>query len=179
MNKDDQFIFESYTQPTRSSVNENDELIRKEQDAVQVGKDLASLGDGVPDLNTLDKNEIIRVLDSSFDIDIGEQYVDEVLKGFNHVMNNIPSPSGDQHPDEEHLDKMPGEVGMDQNQWSGEGYEEMDINELAGLNLSDKIKALNAMVRSAPMDEQDEYELNRKLFAALELMHDAFLRQQS
>ena len=54
MNKDDQFIFESYAQPTRSSVNEDNALIRKEQDAVQVGKDLAYLGDGVPNLNTLD-----------------------------------------------------------------------------------------------------------------------------
>ena len=177
MNKDVQFIFESYAQPTRSSVNEDNALIRKEQDAVQVGKDLAYLGDGVPNLNTLDKSEIIRVLDSSFAIDIDEQYVDELLKGYNHVMNNIPSPSGGQHPDGELKDKMPGEMGMDQNQWSGEGYEEMDIEELAGLSLSDKIEALTAMARSAPMDEQDEYELNRKLFAALELMHDAFSRQ--
>ena len=175
MNKDTRYIFESYMNPH----NENAALIRKEQDAVQVGRDLAYLGDGVPNLNTLDKNEIIRVLDSSFSIDIGEQYVDEVLKGYNQVMNNIPSPTGGQHPDEEHIGKMPGEVGMDQNQWSGEGYEEMDIEELAGLSLSEKIEALNAMSRSAPMDEQDEYELNRKLFAALELMHDAFLRQQS
>lgn len=175
MRKDDRYIFESYMKP----YNENDELIRKEQDAIQVGKDLAYLGDGVPDLNRLDKNEIIRVLDSSFSIDIGEQYVDEVLKGYNHVMKNIPSPTGGQYPDEEHIGKMPGEMGMDQNQWSGEGYEEMDIEELAGLSLSDKIEALNAMSRSAPMDEQDEYELNRKLFAALELMHDAFLRKQS
>lgn len=175
MNKDTRYIFESYMNPH----NEASALIRKEQDAIQVGKDLAYLGDGVPDLNTLDKNEIIRVLDSSFSIDIGEQYVDEVLKGYNHVMNNIPAPTGGQHPDEEHIGKMPGEMGMDQNQWSGEGYEEMDIEELAGLSLSDKIEALNAMSRSAPMDEQDEYELNRKLFAALELMHDAFQRQES
>ena len=60
--------------------------------------------------------------------------------------------------------------------WEGEGYGEMDIEELAGLRLADKVEALNAMVRTAPMDEQDEYELNRKLFAALELMHDSFLR---
>lgn len=176
MNKDDKFIFESYAQQTGSSVNENDELIRKEQNAVQVGKDLAHLGDGVPDLNTLDKNEIIRVLDAEFDIDIGEQYVDDLLRGYNHVMKNIPSPAGDQHPDPELADKMPGEVGMDKNQWSGEGYEEMDIDELAGLSLSDKIEAINAMSKSAPMDEQDEYELNQKLFAALELMQNAFLR---
>ena len=176
MTKDDQFIFESYTQPRRTSVNENDELIRKEQDAVQVGKDLAHLGDGIPDLNTIDKNEIIRVLDTSFDIDIGEQYVDDLLRGFNHVKNGIPSPAGDQHPDSDSIDKMPGEVGMDQNQWSGQGYEEMTVDELSSLSISDKIEAISAMSKSAPMDEQDEYELNRTLFAALELMQDAFLR---
>ena len=116
MRKDDHYIFESYMNPH----NEDSALIRKERDAVQVGKDLAYLGDGVPNLNTLDKNEIIRVLDSSFSIDIGEQYVDEVLKGYNQVMNNIPSPTGGQHPDEEHIGKMPGEVGMDQNQYGQE-----------------------------------------------------------
>ena len=90
--------------------------------------------------------------------------------------DTIPAASGQQHPDADVIDKMPGEIGQDQNAYSNEGYEEMDIEELSGLSLSDKIEALTSMVQSAPMDEQDEYELNRTLFTALEMLHDSFLR---
>lgn len=90
--------------------------------------------------------------------------------------DTIPAASGAQHPDPDVIDKMPGEIGQDQNAYSNEGYEEMSVEELAGLSLSDKIEALTSMTRSAPMDEQDEYELNRTLFSALEMLHDTFLR---
>lgn len=84
--------------------------------------------------------------------------------------------TGDNHPDPDVIDKMPGEIGQDQNAYSNEGFEEMSVEELAGLSLSDKIEALASMARAAPMNDEDEYELNRTLFSALETLHDTFLR---
>ena len=62
--------------------------------------------------------------------------------------------------------------------WSDEGYQELTIDELAGLELGEKLQALKSMMHTAPLDEQDKYELNRTLLAALELCQDAFLRSR-
>lgn len=84
--------------------------------------------------------------------------------------------TGDNHPDPDVIDKMPGETGQDQSAYTDQGYEEMSIEELGGLSLSEKIQAIQGMVLSAPMNDEDEYELNRTLFSALEMLHDSFLR---